>query len=44
MYDATSAGTIAHAITRRAGPLPTSRTVKSVARKMNGKLNAPQVL
>ena len=44
MYDATSAGSIARAITRRAGSLPNSRTVRSVAKKMKGKLNAPQVL
>ena len=44
MYEATSAGSMARVITRRALTLPMSRTVRSVARKMKGKLNAPQVL
>ncbi|GAO27390.1 hypothetical protein ALISP_7210 [Alicycliphilus sp. B1] len=43
-YEASSAGSMARRITRRADALPMSRTVRSVARKMNGKLNAPQVL
>ena len=43
-YEATNAGSMTRAITTRAACLPIRRTVRSVARKMNGKLNAPQVV
>ena len=42
-YDSRSAGNMEKKTTRRAGLRPNMRTVKSVARKINGKLNAPQV-
>ena len=39
-----SAGTITAKMMRRASGAPKIRTVRSVARKINGKLNAPQVV
>ena len=42
-YDNTKAGNITQKIIRLAKRAPKIRTVKSVARKIKGKLNAPQV-
>lgn len=39
-----SAGTITARIIRRASGAPKMRTVRSVARKINGKVKAPQVV
>ena len=42
-YESSSAGNITKKMIRRASRCPKIRTVRSVARKMNGKLSAPQV-